>query len=191
MNLKRQGAVVAHRFILISTSSISTMVSLRTLFVFTLAVVATSELSAYSRATAPTPPQQSAPWSLPDGVDDADGRIKTTIDTLFGLGFADPRGCSYRHVTITQGGVKMKARGWLLPDSKNVIGWNGLVYPVEDVGGEADLEADVEILKRKGEFAEAPFSNYQDESIDKVLSEFSGTPRMMRSWAAGSVNLCL
>jgi hypothetical protein len=160
------------------------MVSLRTLFVFTLAVVATSELSAYSRATAPTPPQQSAPWSLPDGVDDADGRIKTTVDTLFGLGLADPRGCSYRHVTIQQGGVKMEARGWVLPDSEKVIGWNGLVYPVEDVGKEANLAADVEILKQNGEFAAAPFSNYQDESLDKLLSGFSGAPRMLRSWAA-------
>ena len=160
------------------------MISLRTLWLFAFAFAATSGLRADPELTIATPPQQAALWSLPEGMDDPDGKIKTAVDTLFGLGLADPRGCSYRHVTIKEGGVQVEARGWVLPESKNVIGWNGLIYQVEGVGGEADLTADLEILKRKGEFAEAPSSNYQDESIERILKQFAATPGMMRAWAA-------
>lgn len=137
----------------------------------------------------PVPPKQNTPWNLPEKVPDPKGKIKAAVDTLFKLGVADPRGCAYHHVTVKEDGKTVDARGWVLPavkgDSlKHVIGWNGLIYPVEEIGKKADLAADVEILKEKGAFEEPPFDNYQEETLDKILSEFAATPRMMRAWAA-------
>ena len=135
-----------------------------------------------------SPPQQAGPWSLPEGVADPGGKIKEAVDTLFRLGMADPRGCAYRHVTVREGGKDVEARGWVLPskadESPHAIGWNGLIYPIERVGDEADLAADLEILKKHGDFSEAPMSNYQDESLERLLTVFAATPRLMRASAA-------
>lgn len=135
-----------------------------------------------------SPPLQAVAWSLPEGVADPDGKIKEAVDTLFRLGMADPRGCAYRQVTVREGGNDVDARGWVLPskpdESPHVIGWNGLIYPVERVGDEADLTADLELLKKHGDFSEAPMSNYQDESLERLLTVFAATPRLMRASAA-------
>ena len=139
-------------------------------------------------ATFPTPPQQSAPWVLPNGMEDPKGEIKDAVETLFKLGLADPRGCAYRHVTVMEDGKPHRARGWVLPAAdeapRHAIGWNGLIYPIVKIGQSADLEEDVKHLMKTGEFGDVPFSNYQDEGIAKVLSEFAATARMMRAWAA-------
>lgn len=147
----------------------------------------------------PIPPRQNAPWSLPEAafeswsppeaVADLKKEAKAVVDDLFKLGMADPRGCAYHHVTVMEGGKRSDARGWVLPavhgdPSRYVIGWNGLIYPVETIGKEADFTADVEILKEKGAFEEPPFDNYAEETLDKLLSEFAARPRMMRAWAA-------
>ena len=135
-----------------------------------------------------SPPLQAAPWSLPEGVADPGGKIKEAVDTLFRLGMADPRGCAYRQVTVREGGKDVEARGWVLPskadESQHAIGWNGLIYPVERVGNEADLVADLELLKKHGDFSEAPISNYQDESLERLQTVFAATPRLMRASAA-------
>ncbi|MES2474337.1 MAG: hypothetical protein V4640_01060 [Verrucomicrobiota bacterium] len=158
------------------------MIALRNFLIFILSVPGICQANPQPATSAP--PQQSAPWKLPEGVADADGKIQATVHTLFELGMADPRGCSYRHVTLRQDGLTREGRGWVLPGPNKVIGWNGLVYTAEEVGGAADLADDVEILKRSGELAAAPFSNFQEESLDELLSKFATTPRMMRSWAA-------
>lgn len=137
----------------------------------------------------PVPPWQNAPWSPPEAVADLKREVKAVVDDLFKLGMADPRGCAYHHVTVMEGGKKSDARGWVLPavqgdPSRYVIGWNGLIYPVLTIGKEADLTADVEILKEKGAFEEPPVDNYAEETLDKLLSEFAARPRMMRAWAA-------
>lgn len=137
----------------------------------------------------PVPPQQDTPWSLPEKVPDPKGDLKTAVDTMFKLGLADPRGCAYHDVTVKEGGKIHEARGWVLPSTQGdptryAIGWNGLIYQVENVGKEADLAVDLRILIDKGSFQEEPFSNYQEESLGKVISECAATPRMMREWAA-------
>lgn len=137
----------------------------------------------------PVPPQQNTAWSLPEKVPDADGKLKAAVDAMFKLGLADPRGCAYHHVKVREGGKLQDARGWVLPAKEGdgeryAIGWNGLIYPVGEVGKAADLGADVAILTVQSEFQEEPFSNYSDESVGRVLSEFAASPRMMRAWAA-------
>lgn len=140
-------------------------------------------------AKLPVPPQQDAPWSMTTKVPDPKGELKAAVDAMFKLGIADPRGCAYHHLTVQEDGKIHEARGWVLPASQDdttryAIGWNGLIYPVESIGKEADLAADVGILRKKGAFEEPPFDNFQAETLDKILSEFSATPRMMRAWAA-------
>lgn len=137
----------------------------------------------------PIPPQQSAPWKLPDKVPDPQGELKAAVDTMFKLGLADPRGCPYHHVTVKEAGKLHDARAWVLPATQGdtiryAIGWNGLIYPVEKVGKEADLAVDVKILISGDHFQDMPFSNYRDESSEQILSEYAATPRMMRDWAA-------
>ena len=99
----------------------------------------------------PAPPQQDAPWSLPEKAPDPKGKLKAAVDAMFKLGLADPRGCDYRHVTVREGGKTHAARGWVLPATQGdptryAIGWNGLVYPVEGIGKQADLAEDLGIL---------------------------------------------
>lgn len=110
------------------------------------------------------------------------------FDLLFQLALADPRGCSYRHVVVLERGEKMKGRGWVLPvDSdkapRYVIGWNGLIYPVEEVGEEANPREDVLRWVDSGGFDSIPLPA-------NTLSELTYTPeknpepRMMMPTAA-------
>lgn len=57
----------------------------------------------------PTPPQQGAPWSLPEGVLDPDGKVKTTLETLFKLGLDDPP--PLRDSAIAEW-IKLLSRDW-------------------------------------------------------------------------------
>ncbi|MBN1910767.1 MAG: hypothetical protein JW818_13560 [Pirellulales bacterium] len=108
----------------------------------------------------PTPPRQSAPWKpaktkLPK-------EFVSTTQTLFDQGLADPRGCEYREIEVVVGGfeppwndVTVKIHGWVLPSAdpkvqRMAVCWNGLVYPVFEVGKPADLRADV-LAAVKGE----------------------------------------
>jgi len=97
------------------------------------------------------PPKQSAPWRLPETRLPKTFASATTV--LFAQGLADPRGCEYREVDVAtgscwqgDGGVRT-VHGWVLPakeDEKQrfAICWNGLVYPISQIGKKADLRAD-------------------------------------------------
>jgi hypothetical protein len=96
----------------------------------------------------PTPPQQNAPW--PHG-DDA---LSKAAALLFEQGLADPRGLEYREIEITLGspwnggGYPLKTHGWILPSKDSngqfAVAWNGLVYPVINIGNSANLHDDWE-----------------------------------------------
>jgi len=100
----------------------------------------------------PEPPQQGKAWLGP--ADKVSGDLVKLNEELFKLGFADPRGCEYRVITVTLGSVwtgdagTFETHGWVLPaDAKSphrfAVCWNALVYPVIKVGPRADLAADV------------------------------------------------
>jgi hypothetical protein len=104
----------------------------------------------------PKPPQQATAWeppatTLPPPCVDA-------CKAIFEHGVADPRGCDYREVWIRIGsempqGLLLKTHAFVLPDCEGqarfAIGWNGLVYPVEQLGEPADLSRDMaEVLRQ-------------------------------------------
>lgn len=110
----------------------------------------------FKGATIPDPPRQHDPWTPPET---SVPRFMTrAAATLFDQGLADPRGCDYRAIEITIGGVwsntghVLATHGWVLPEAKGeptrfAVAWNGLVYPAVSVSGPADLEADVRALE--------------------------------------------
>jgi hypothetical protein len=117
-------------------------------------LVASASACPYVRAeepTLPVPPQQNAPWNPPETS--LPRFLNTATATLFEQGLADPRGCEYRAITLQVGSVwsgdggKVKTSGWVLPGDdgkpRHAIAWNGLVYPVIDVGEPADLDKDL------------------------------------------------
>ena len=142
----------------------------------------------------PSPPQQSAAWQMPDGVADPDGAIKQVVEAVFRLGMADPRGCPFHHVIVRDDGKEYPARGWVLPTDdatkqRYAISWNGLIYPVEKVGKEADLHADLAefgIARQCDPSAADPvvpekrFDNYREECLAHVLTKDAWLPRIAR-----------
>ena len=112
-------------------------------------------------ATIPTPPRQTAPWTVPK-TDLPDGVVRAAA-ALFEAGLADPRGCEYRQVRLDPGkaetGVhkddaERSAYGWVLPaagksDPRFAVCWDGVVRPLRAVGPKADLESAIRQLVRK------------------------------------------
>jgi len=101
----------------------------------------------------PEPPRQQDEWAPPE-CELPDVWLRAAR-ILFRQGFADPRGCEYRAITVPLGktataeAVNFETHGWLMPPVKGdkrrfAVCWNGLVYPVLTVGQRADLEQNVE-----------------------------------------------
>src|SRR5437773_1043415 len=66
----------------------------------------------------PEPPQQHSQWSAPPTQ--LPPNLVSSVEVLFRLGLADPRGCEYREYEAVVGSVwgagsKIKAHGWILP----------------------------------------------------------------------------
>ncbi len=123
-------------------------------------------------APLPVPPLQHEDWSVP-----ADSGIPTNLvsatEALFAAGMADPRGGEYRTVVVRVGSLfsgdasKTETHGWLLPGSPrptHAVCWNGLVYPVIDVGPVADLKKDVAALLT-GRFDDRGWIPRETESV--------------------------
>ena len=96
----------------------------------------------------PDPPRQGAPWTPPDTK--LPRRLVEATAALFELGAADPRGCDYREIEVSDWRVE-KARGFVLPErpgeaGRFAVGWDGVVRPALTVGMQADLEADIRAL---------------------------------------------
>jgi len=102
--------------------------------------------------------------------------IAGMMDSLFAVGWADPRGGEYRELTIPgeertadsgypttlqadgSPSVQQRIHGWLLPKAEGIeqryaVGWDGLVYPVIEIGPSADLSADIEAALMKENFS--------------------------------------
>lgn len=94
----------------------------------------------------PWPPRQKEPWAPPQGALPA--VATSAIAALFEQGLADPRGLPYRAITLrvrTTWGTEqsLRTRGWVI-EPGFAVAWSGLVVPIEEAGGIADLRADVE-----------------------------------------------
>jgi hypothetical protein len=105
---------------------------------------------AFGGKALPTPPSQTEKWTPPESK--LPQSLITATQFLFEHGFADPRGCEYREITVVTGGVSgghiaTQTHGWILPEAASPNGrfavcWNGLVYPLVEVGPPTDLRAD-------------------------------------------------
>jgi hypothetical protein len=102
-----------------------------------------------------TPPHQAEPWTPPRTS--LPKFLVAATATLCEQGLSDPRGCDYRTIQIAVGSVwggsaqNLTTHGWVLPaagggKSRHAIAWSGLVYPLAEVRGPADLDADVRAL---------------------------------------------
>ena len=115
------------------------------------------EVSPNLTANLPEPPHQADPWAVP--VSKIPPEFVEAVQLLFRQGFADPRGGSYREIRVVTGDCAGttsidSSHGWLLPreagcDTLFAVCWNGLVYPVVEVGEETDIRSDMELLLRK------------------------------------------
>jgi|GEM_PF-495224 len=98
--------------------------------------------------TFPDPPAQGKPWvapktTLPESLIDATTR-------LYSQGVPDPRDCPYHEVEIDHY-RPTKAHAFVLPERAEVSGryaiaWDGIMYPIRQVGKPADLDHDVKLL---------------------------------------------
>ncbi len=103
----------------------------------------------------PTPPAQNSSWAAERSPrSPLEAALFLSGRRLFQQGLADPRGCEYRSIKIGVGScwdhevTLVETQGWVLPDSEPsgqrfAVAWNGLVYPVVEVGLPADLALDL------------------------------------------------
>ena len=101
-----------------------------------------AEKSAKSRPPpgSPPPPHQADPWVPPSNALPA--VATSAIATLFDQGLADPRGLSYRTITLrvrsAWGSEQTRARAQLILTPAFAVAWNGLVVPIEEAGDAAN-----------------------------------------------------
>ncbi|MEO0413830.1 MAG: hypothetical protein AAF226_02630, partial [Verrucomicrobiota bacterium] len=109
----------------------------------------------------PIGPLTNEPYLLENGTDQM-AHLVSVAEVLFEAGLADPRGCEYRDVSLGVGSCwggeryLIKTAAWVIPSETGeterfAISWNGLVYPVEQVGELADLEGHISHLIKKKE----------------------------------------
>jgi hypothetical protein len=133
----------------------------------------------------PEPPRQHDPWEPPPTQ--LPRKFVTATAALFRAGLPDPRGCEYRELwiendhTTTNPPTLLKTHGWLLPaepeeeQQRFGICWNGLVYPLVSVGGEADLRDDILLALRAVE-EELQRSEFRPPL--RVIGEKPGPPSL-------------
>ena len=102
----------------------------------------------FEGASIPVPPEQDRPWAAPATT--LPTSLVTATRLLFEQGIADPRGCEYREVEISDRSL-VSTHGFVLPAKPGevrrfAVGWDGVVYPASLVGKAADLDADVRNL---------------------------------------------
>jgi hypothetical protein len=105
----------------------------------------------------PVPPYQFKPWTNP--VSSIPQSYVSAAQALFDAGLADPRGCEYRELSIGFGEPRagdagvIPVRGWLIPGKgaqRYAVCWNGLVYPVAEIGPPADFRHDAQLIAEQG-----------------------------------------
>ena len=163
-----------------------------------VALLIVSTVRAQSELHFPQPPQQFASWTAQATVPT---NLLSAASTLFAQGFPDPRGCDYRQVTIEVGSVwgeprsyragtntatnlpalRVETRGWVLPETTGgtqrfAICWNGLIYPVVELGSPANLAAEVASLPR---WTDSRFYIGASPEMRSVSSTNAGSSRIL------------
>jgi hypothetical protein len=121
----------------------------------TLAAAERQPSQKFTGTSLPEPPRQHDPWTAPKTS--LRPQVISTVELLFQLGVADPRGCDYCEVSVPIGNLRngdsgiQETHAWAFhTDGANAasfaVCWNGLVYPTESVGKTADLNADVDAI---------------------------------------------
>jgi hypothetical protein len=144
-----------------------------------------------------TPPQQQGTfWKPPASL--FSKTWLSALEELVNHGFADPRQCEYREVSLTWGssvwgGCRLlTTHAWVIPQANDAgeaarrfaVTWDGLVYPVVKVGPAADLKADLENLVKQADKETAEGARRRFARQDEV-NEFSYAydhPSEMRRW---------
>ncbi len=146
----------------------------------------------------PVPPQQQSPWAAPENVPT---NLVSAAATLFTQGFPDPRGCDYRQVTVEVGSVwgearvfrpanhtatnlaalRVETRGWVLPATvgstqRFAICWNGLIYPLVELGPSANLAEEISHLPR---WTDSRFYIGASPESRSVISTNAGSSRIL------------
>jgi hypothetical protein len=152
----------------------------------------------------PLPPQQGRPWTPP--ASKLPEKWITAFQELLRHGFADPRGCEYREVKLTcgssiwGGSFLTSTHAWIIPKAPGekegsqrfAVTWDGLVYPVAELGPPKDLKADVETLikgsdKLTDQYKDHPFG------FGGSIQEFPvayNCPNHMRDWSESELVSC-
>ena len=135
-----------------STSNNRIAVLLGLLLLFVAVACPGQQVPLSAEIILPTPPQQHVPWQ-PHAVKWLD-IFAHAAAVLFDQGLPDPRGCAYRAMTVRTGETApgqqtVPVHGWLLPAQRGLrqryaICWNGMMYPVQSIGKDAALTADVQ-----------------------------------------------
>jgi hypothetical protein len=98
------------------------------------------------------PPKPAQPWTAPPTK--LPPVVVSAITELFNDGLPDPRGCEYREIKIPEFGTRtIDTHGWVLPGENGIpsraIGWNGVIYPVREIGAAVDLRAEFAAMAAK------------------------------------------
>ena len=152
----------------------------------------------------PKPPRQNAPWMPPQGeaANGLPASLLSAVQALFAQGLADPRGGKYRVITVQVGtvwrgdGGVVQTHGWVFPagttgaagkDGKRFAAcWNGLVYPVVEIKGQAELRADMEqmVAKQKEQLDKNPnssgFTMLWSDAIPEAVSVSVEHPSLLK-----------
>ncbi|MEO6052565.1 MAG: hypothetical protein ABIP97_00990, partial [Chthoniobacterales bacterium] len=123
-----------------------------------LAIGGTSHAQNFSNAEMPNPPATGTPWVAPE----VSPEWARAAKELFDQGMADPRGCEYRQIKVITGNVwslepqTIQTHGWVLPvlaggkpTQRFAVCWNGLVYPLVEIGEACSLQEDGDRLLEK------------------------------------------
>jgi hypothetical protein len=110
----------------------------------------------------------------PDNKESWKGPFAEVLRDFLKAGLPDPIGLPYHRITIVTGNCycgdngPIEIEAWLLPGEEKsqrfAIAWNGLVYPVLEDRGDADLKATVAKILKAGEKERASWFESGDEA---------------------------
>lgn len=90
-----------------------------------------------------------------------EGPFASALKVMLEAGYPDPAGLPYHRIRISTGNCYTgddgitQTEGWLLPSKKGepvfAIAWNGLIYPVVEDKGAANLKERVDMITKVGE----------------------------------------
>jgi hypothetical protein len=149
----------------------------------------------FTGVTFPAPPCQNKTWVPPPSK--FFEKWITAYQELVTHGFADPRGCEYREIKLTcgssiWGGSRLvTTHAWVIPERPGnvdqhrfAVTWDGLVYPVVELGPNKDIKADVNALIKASnkETDDPPTFLSREDHVHEFPYSYD-RPWKMREWS--------